>query len=88
MAFSQSEFKLRFVELLNRIAARREQASGRSDVDVSDEQPFFTIWLVAQQCPVGTHDRRSGWRPGTCDINSGEIASVLSGTAQDCFLME
>jgi hypothetical protein len=34
-------------ELLNRFAARCEEARGRSDVDVRDEQPFSTVWLVS-----------------------------------------
>ena len=36
------------VELLGRFAARREEARSRSDVDVRDEQPWFTVWLVAE----------------------------------------
>src|SRR5450759_4070741 len=40
------------VEPLDRFAARREEACGRSDVDVRDEQSFFTVWLVAEQRPI------------------------------------
>src|SRR2546422_10172542 len=54
-----SEFQ-KSAELLDRLAARRVEACGRSDVDVRDEQSFFTVWLVAMQRPVGTDDRRSG----------------------------
>ena len=46
------------VELLDGFAARREEACGRSDVDIRDEQPFFTVWLVAEQRPVGPHHSR------------------------------
>jgi hypothetical protein len=35
------------VELLIRFAARREEARGRSDVNVRDEQPFSTVWLAS-----------------------------------------
>ena len=45
---------------LNRFPARREETCGLSDVDVRNEQPFFTVWLVAKQGPIGTHDRRGG----------------------------
>jgi hypothetical protein len=48
---------LRAVELLNRFVARREEACGRSDVDVRDEQPLFTVWLVAEKRPIGPHHR-------------------------------
>src|SRR5207244_3184042 len=76
------------VERLDRFAARREEACGRSDVDVRDEQPWFTVWLVAEQRPVGPHHRRSGRRPSACTVYSGEIAGVLGGATQGCFLME
>src|SRR2546422_160664 len=74
---SASEFGA--VERLDRFAAHREEACGRSDVDVRDEQPWFTVWLVAEQRPVGPHHRRSGRRPSACTVYSGEIAGVLGG---------
>src|SRR5438034_4610362 len=73
---------------LDRFAARREEACGRSDVDVRDEQPLFTVWLVAEQRPVGPHHRRSGRRPSACKVYSCEIAGVIRGATQGCFLME
>src|SRR5437762_6265689 len=73
---------------LDRFAPRRKETCGCSDVDVRDEQPFFTVWLVAEQRPVGTHHCRSGRRPGACTVDSREIAGVLGGPAQGCFLME
>ena len=45
---------------LNRFVACREAPCCLSDVDVCDEQPFFAIGLVAEQRPVGLHDRRGG----------------------------
>src|SRR5436190_22116558 len=35
-------------ELLHRLIARREEARGRSDVGIRDEQPFFAVGLVAE----------------------------------------
>src|SRR3972149_1700126 len=71
--------------LLDRFAARREKARGRSDVDVRDEQPLFAVWLVAEQRPVGPHHRRSGRRPSTCEVHSCDKAGVLGGATQDRF---
>jgi len=45
------------VELLDRFAARREEAGGLSEVDVRDEQALFPVGLVAEQSPVGPHHR-------------------------------
>ena len=42
---------------LDRFPARREEACGRGDVDVRDEQSLLTVWLVAEQCPVRPHHR-------------------------------
>src|SRR5580700_9793980 len=75
-------------ELLYRFAARREEPRGLGNVDVRDEQSFFTVWLVAEQSPVGPHHRRSGRRPSARDINSSEITGVLCGATQDRLLME
>src|SRR6266851_1778436 len=80
--------RLGAVELLDRFVARREQTCGRVDVDVRDQHPFSTVWLVAEQRPVGPHHRRSGLRPGACTVYGCEIAGVLGGATQDCFLME
>src|SRR5258706_15789933 len=73
---------------LGRFAARREEACCRSDVDVRDEQPFFTVWLIAEQRPVGPHDRRSGWRTGARIVYTCEKAGVLGGATQHRFLMK
>jgi hypothetical protein len=45
------------VELLHRFVARSHEPCGRSDIDVRYEQPFFTVWLIAKQRPVGPHHR-------------------------------
>src|SRR6266852_4081614 len=58
------------VEPLDRLRARREKACGRGDVDVRDEQPFLTVWLVAEQRPIGPHHRGSSRRPGACKVYS------------------
>lgn len=50
-ARSASEFGA--VELLIIFAARREQAGGRSDVDVRDEQHFSTYgWYLLAKWPI------------------------------------
>src|SRR5262249_25152297 len=45
-------------ELLHGLAARRERACGRSDVDVRDEQSLFAVWLEAEQRAVRPPHRR------------------------------
>lgn len=35
----------------------RQEACGRGNVDVRDEQPLLAVWLVAEQRPVGPHNR-------------------------------
>jgi hypothetical protein len=46
----ESEFQRR-VEILDRLVALCQEACGLSDFDVRDEQPFFTVWLVATPRP-------------------------------------
>ena len=68
-------------EFLDGFAARGEEACGCGDVDVRDEQPLFTVWLVAEQRPIGPHHRRSGRRPSACKVYRREIAGVFGGAA-------
>ena len=39
------------------LAARREQARCRGEVDVGNEQSLLTVGLIAQQRSVGAHHR-------------------------------
>ncbi len=44
---------------LESFTTRGEQARGGGEVDIRYEQSFFTVWLVAEQRPVGAHHRRT-----------------------------
>src|SRR5947207_13111942 len=80
--------KLKHVPQRDSFAARREEACGFGDVDFRDEQSSLGVGLVAEQCPVWSHDGRSGRRPCACTVYSREETGVLSGATQGCFLME
>src|SRR5882724_6276706 len=66
----------------------RKQPRRRREIDVCDEQALLTVGLVAEQRPIGVHHGRSGWRAVAGKVDRGEIAGVLGGAAQGCFLME
>src|SRR5262249_7548417 len=74
--------------LLDGFRARCQESRGRPDVDVRDEQPWFAVGLKAEQGSVGPYHSRSRWRPGARKIYGCEIAGILSGAAQDRFLVE
>src|SRR6185369_14249062 len=61
---------------------------GGSYINVRDEQPWFTVWLVAEQRPIRPHHRRSSRRAGAGKVYGCEIAGVLGGAAQGGLLMD
>lgn len=73
---------------LEGFAAPRQEACGRTDVDVGDEQPFLTVWLVSEQDSIGPHHRRCRRRPGACTIYRCKIAGVLGSPTQHCLFVK
>src|SRR5580700_1853073 len=94
VTFLRSTISIKFLEpesaflFLDIFAAFCEETSGRSDIDVGNQQSFLTVRLIAEQRPVRPSHRRSGGRADACDVYGCEIAGVLGGATQDRFLME